>query len=82
MAAMNRKYMYNTYIFACVPNSSEIPTAIPMLSGPATAKSLVKILPDVKVGWKSKMAAINLNIYELTYISARIQDIAPNNMFS
>ena len=47
MAAMNRKYMYNTYVLACVPDSNEIPTAKPMFSRPGNTERLVKIFSDV-----------------------------------
>jgi len=59
MAAMDRKYIYNTCIFGCIRNSNDIPTAIPMfLRSGNTTRVLIRIT-DVRICEKSKMAAIN-----------------------
>jgi len=56
---MNQKYVYNTYIFAAIPDSNKIPTAIPMFLGSGNMTRLGRILSDVWVSGESKMAAIN-----------------------
>jgi len=59
MAAMNRKYIYNTRIFGCVLNNNEIPTAMPMFSRSGNTTEVLRRMPDVRIGDKSNMAAIN-----------------------
>jgi len=61
MAAMNRKYigLYNTCMFGCVRNSNKIPAAMPMFSRSGNTTEVLRRMPDVRIGDKSKMAAIN-----------------------
>jgi len=59
MAAMNRKYIYNTCIFGCVRNSNEIPTAKPMFSMSGNTTEVLRRMPDVRIGDKFKMASYN-----------------------
>jgi len=59
MAAMYRKYIYNTCIFGYVRNSNEIPTATPMFSRSGSKTEVLRRMPDVRIGDKLKMAAYN-----------------------
>jgi len=59
MAAMNRKYTYNTCIFGCVRNSNEIPTAVHMFPRSGNTTRVLIRINDVRICEKSKMATIN-----------------------
>jgi hypothetical protein len=65
MAAMNRKYMHNTFILACVFDGNEIPT-VPMFSGQGNTERLVKIVSDFWVCWNFRMAAIERKLADLS----------------
>jgi len=49
----------NTCIFGYARNSNEIPTAIPMFSTPGNTTEVLRRMPDVRIGDKSKIAAYN-----------------------
>ena len=57
MAAINRKYVGN--ISACIHDSKEIPTAIPMFLGSGYMIRLLRVLFDVRICENSKMAVWN-----------------------
>jgi len=59
MAAINRKLIEITYISASIHDSNEITTAIPMFSRSGNTNELLRRMPDVRIGGKSKMAAYN-----------------------
>jgi len=59
MATMNRKYIYNTCIFGGVRNSNKIPTTMPMFSRSGNTTEILRRMPDVRLGDKSKLAAYN-----------------------
>jgi len=56
---MNRKYIYNTRIFSCVLNNNEIPTAMPVILRSGNTTEVLRRMPNVRIGEKSSMAAIN-----------------------
>ena len=59
MAAQNRKWIGNDVYLSFSHDSHEIPTAIPIFLISVNTEKLVKILSDVCICRKSKMAAIN-----------------------
>src|SRR5258706_644401 len=47
----------NACIFACIQDSNEIPTAIPMFSGSRNPMILFRVRPGVSSNWNSQMPA-------------------------
>ena len=83
MAAMYKLHTYGP-IYACIHDSNEIPTALPMFLGSGNIERLVRKLSDVWVCWKSKMVAMNRkcirdksNISTCTHDSNGIQTAVP-----
>jgi hypothetical protein len=49
MVAVNRKYIYNAYIYGCVPDSNNISTATPMFSRSCHTIRQLRILSDGRI---------------------------------
>ena len=73
MTAKNRKWIRKKYIFACIDDSNDIPTAILIFSGSGNTTGPVRLLSNVKVSGESKKATINrkfirYNVYLSLYV--------------